>query len=126
MHVLAAGRDVVVHIEVREGVDSWKILERGRPKPFHQWREWGVPDPALFSIVNEIYEYYEARSAISIFQMLKFFSHYFLGFKLEIFDPRNIRNPICFSALSNGYVNNCQYDPVLCPNKLIYRQQIIS
>ena len=31
----------------------------------------------LFSIVNEFYEYYEARSAISLFQMNEFFSHIF-------------------------------------------------
>ena len=80
----------------------------------------------LFSIVNEIYEYYEARSAISLFQINKLFSHHFRGFKLEIFDPSNSCNPIRFPALSNEYSNDCRYDPVLCLNKLIYQQQINS
>ena len=74
----------------------------------------------LFSIVNEIYEYDEARSVISLFQMNELFSHHFRGFKLKIFDPRNSCNPIRFPALSNEYVNDCQYDLVLCPNTLIY------
>ena len=68
----------------------------------------------FFSIVNEIYEHHEARSAISLFQMNELFSHHFRGFKLKIFDPRNIRNQIRFSDLSNEYVNDCRYDPVLC------------
>ena len=59
----------------------------------------------FFSIVNEIYDYYEARSAISICQTNELFSHHFGGFKLEIFDPRNVRNPICFPNLSNEYVS---------------------
>ena len=58
----------------------------------------------LFSIVNEIYEYYKARSAISLFQMNELFSHHFWGSKLEIFDPRNVRKPICFPDLFNEYV----------------------
>ena len=52
----------------------------------------------LFYIVNEIYEYYKAQSAIGLFQMNELFSHYFRGFKLEIFDPRNSHNPIRFSS----------------------------
>ena len=59
----------------------------------------------LFSIVNEIYEYYKAQSAISLFQMNKLFSHHFWGFKLEIFDPHNVRKPIRFPVLSNKYVS---------------------
>ena len=55
----------------------------------------------LFSIVNEIYEYYKARSAISLFQMNELFSHHYWGFKLEKFDPPNSCNPIRFPALSN-------------------------
>ena len=62
----------------------------------------------LFSIVNEIYEYYEARSEISLFQMNEFISHHFRGFKLKIFDPRNVRDTIRFPYLSNEYVNDCQ------------------
>ena len=61
----------------------------------------------LFSIDNVIYKYYEARSAIILFQMNEFFSHHFQGFKLKIFDPRNIRKPIRFPNLSNKYVNDC-------------------
>ena len=80
----------------------------------------------FFSIVNEIYEYYEAQSAISLFQMNELLSHHFWGFKLEIFDPRNSRNPIISPALSNEYVNDCRYDPILCLNKLIYRRRITS
>ena len=57
-------------------------------------------------------------------QMFKLVSHHFLGFKLEIVDPHDVRNPIRFSALSNEYVNDCRNDPVLCPNKIIYRRQI--
>ena len=60
----------------------------------------------LFSIVNKIYEYYDARSAISLFQMNKLFSHHFRGSKLEIFDPRNVRKRIRFPDLSNKYVND--------------------
>ena len=78
----------------------------------------------FFSIVNEIYEHHEARSAISLFQMNELFSHHFRGFKIKISDPHNSRNPIRFTALSNAYSNDCQYDTVLCPNKLIYQQQI--
>ena len=59
----------------------------------------------LFYFVNEIYEYYEARSDISLFQMNEFFSHHLWGFKTEIFDPRNVRIPICFTNLSNKYVS---------------------
>ena len=59
----------------------------------------------LFSIVNEMYEYYKARSAISLFQMNELFSHHFRGSKLEIFDPRNVRKPIIFTDLSNEYVS---------------------
>ena len=62
--------------------------------------------------------------AISLFQMSALFSHHFWGFKLEIFNRHNSRNPIRFPALSNTYLHDCQYDPVLCPNKLIYRQKI--
>ena len=80
----------------------------------------------LFYIVNEIYEYYEARSAISLFQMKEFFSHHFRGFKLEIFDPHNSLNPIRFPTLSNKYSNDFWYDPVLCPNKIIYWRRINS
>ena len=58
--------------------------------------------------------------------MNELFSHHFWGSKLEISDPRNSRNPIRFPALSNTYSNDFRYDPVLCPNKLIYRQQINS
>ena len=57
----------------------------------------------LFSIVNEIYDYYKARSAISLFQMSELFSHHFQGFKLEIFHPCNIRKPIRFLDISNKY-----------------------
>ena len=57
----------------------------------------------LFYIVNKIYEYYEARSAISLFQINEFFSHHFRGFKIEIFDPHNVRNPIRSPDLSNEY-----------------------
>ena len=78
----------------------------------------------LFSIVNEIYEHSEAGSAISLFQMNELFSHHFRGFKLEISDPRNSRNPFRFPALSNTYSNDCRYNPVSCPNKLIYQRQI--
>ena len=80
----------------------------------------------LFSIVNEIYEYYEAPSAISLFRINEFFSHHFWGLKLEIFDPRNVRKLIRIPYLSNEYVNYFRYDPVLCPNKLIYRRQITA
>ena len=59
----------------------------------------------LFYIVNEIYEYYEARSAISLFQMNELFSHHFRGSKLKIFDPRNVGKPIIFPDLSNKYVS---------------------
>ena len=79
-----------------------------------------------FAIVNETYECYEARSVIRLFQMNKFFSHHFLCFKLEIFDPRNSCNPIRFTTLPNECVNDCRYNPVLCPNKLIYRRQITA
>ena len=58
----------------------------------------------LCSIVNEIYEYYEARSAISLFQMNEFFSRHFWGFKIKIFDPRNVRKPIRSLCISNDYV----------------------
>ena len=58
----------------------------------------------LFSIVNEIYEYYEAQIAISLFHMKELFSHHFRGFKLEIFNPNNVRKPIFFSGISNEYV----------------------
>ena len=58
-----------------------------------------------FSIINEIYEYYEARSDISIFQLNELFSHHFWGFKLEILDPSNVRKPIRFPDLSNKYVS---------------------
>ena len=58
----------------------------------------------LFSIVNEIYEYYEAQSSISLFRMNKLLSHHFWGIKIEIFDPRNVRKPIRFLDLSNKYV----------------------
>ena len=34
----------------------------------------------LFSIVNKIYEYYEARSAISLFRINELFSHPFVVF----------------------------------------------
>ena len=78
----------------------------------------------LFSIVNGICENYKARSAISLFQMNKFFSHHSRGFKLEISDKRNSCNPIRFPAISNKYSNDRRYDPVLCPKKLIYRQRI--
>ena len=80
----------------------------------------------LFSIVNEIYEYYKAPNAISLFQMNEFFHTIFGGFKLEIFNPRNSRNPIRFPTLSKEYSNDWQYDPVLFPNKLIYRRRINS
>ena len=80
----------------------------------------------LFSIVNEIYDFYEGRNAISQFQTNELFSHHFWCFKLEIFDPRNSRNPIRFTDFPSEYVNDCQYDPVLCPNKIIYRQQITA
>ena len=59
----------------------------------------------FFSVVNEIYDYYEAQSAIILFQINKLFSHQFWGFKLEIFDPRNVRNPINFHDLSNKYIS---------------------
>ena len=70
----------------------------------------------LFSIVNEIYEYYKAQSAISLFQINELFSQHFWGFKLEIFNPRNVRNPIRFPDLlkrvlldlSNRYINDCR------------------
>ena len=87
----------------------------GRYFPQHTPMDWGCPHyrflprpcliPAmLFSIVNEIYEYYEARSAISIFRMNKLFSHHFWYSKLEIFDSHNVRKPILFPDLSNEYV----------------------
>ena len=59
----------------------------------------------LFFIVNGIYEYHKARSAIILFQMNELFSHHFRGFKIEIFDPRNVRNPIRFPDLSNEYIS---------------------
>ena len=59
----------------------------------------------LFSIINEMYEYYEAQSIISLFQMNELFSHHFRGFKLEIFDPRNVCKPILFPDISNEYVS---------------------
>ena len=37
----------------------------------------------LFSVVNENYEYYEARTAIGLFQINELFSQRFRGFKLE-------------------------------------------
>ena len=45
----------------------------------------GYPPPhfLLFSIVNEIYDYYEALSTIILFQMNESFSQHFRGFKLE-------------------------------------------
>ena len=58
----------------------------------------------LFSIVDEIYEYYDARGAISLFQKNDFFSHHFWGLKLEICDTRNVRKQIIFPDLSNDYV----------------------
>ena len=58
----------------------------------------------LFIIINEIYEYYEARSAISLFRMNELFSHHFRCSKLEVFDSRNVRKPIRFTDLSNKYV----------------------
>ena len=66
------------------------------------------------------------RMAISLFQMKKMFSRHCWGYKPEIFDPRNSCNPIRFPALSNTYSNDCRYNPVLCPNKLIYRRQITA
>ena len=59
----------------------------------------------FFSIVNESYEYYDERSAISLFRINEFFSHHFWGLKLEIFDPRNVRKPIRIPYLSNEYVS---------------------
>ena len=59
----------------------------------------------LFFIVNKIYEYYEALSAISLFEMNEFFFTAFPGFQTRIFDPRNVRNPIRFTDLSNKYVS---------------------
>ena len=56
----------------------------------------------FFSIVNGNFKCYEARSAISLFQMKKLFSHHFQSFKLKIFYPRNSRNPIRFPALSTS------------------------
>ena len=78
----------------------------------------------LFYTVNEIYEHYEARSSISLFQINELFSRHFRSFKLEISDSCNSRNPICCPALSNTYSNDCRYDQVLCTNKLIYGQRI--
>ena len=53
----------------------------------------------LFSIVNKRYDHYEARTVIGLFWTNELFSHHFRGFKLEIFDPRNVRKPIQFSVL---------------------------
>ena len=39
----------------------------------------------LFSIVKDIYEYYKAQSAISLFQMNESSLQRFWGFKLEYF-----------------------------------------
>ena len=77
-----------------------------------------------FLFLMIFYEHYKAESAISLFQTNKLFSHHFRGFKLEISDPQNSRNPIRFPALSNTYSSECRYDPFLCQNKLIYRQRI--
>ena len=60
-----------------------------------------------FLLLIIIYKCYEARSAISIFQMNELFSHNFLCFKLKISDPRNSHNPIRFPALPKEYVNDC-------------------
>ena len=78
----------------------------------------------FFSIVNEIYDYYEARSAISLCQTNELFSHHFWGFKLEIFDSRNVQNLIRFSALSKEYVNDFRYNPVLCPKKIFTYEEL--
>ena len=59
----------------------------------------------LFPNVNEIYQYYEARSAISLFRMNEFFSHHFWGLKLKIFDPCNVRKPIRIPDISNNYIS---------------------
>ena len=59
----------------------------------------------LFSIVNEFYEYYEARSAISLFLMDELFSHHFWCSKLEILYSRNVRKPIRFPGHYNKYVS---------------------
>ena len=59
----------------------------------------------FFSIVNEIYEYYEAQSAISLFKNNELSSHHFRGLKIEICDPCNVRKPIRFTNISNEYVS---------------------
>ena len=72
---------------------------------YHLCRIYCIIRCLLFSIVNEIYDYYEAQSAISLFQINELFSYHFWGFKLKIFYPRNVRNPIRFPDLSNKYVS---------------------
>ena len=87
----------------------------------------------LFYIVNEIYEYHKAQSAISLFQMKELFSHRFRGFKLEYSTHATYATQSVFQIFltstsdhSNNYVNDCGYNPVLCPNKLIYQRQITA
>ena len=53
LQVLAADRDVGVHLKRKEGLDSWACLLQGRPGPFHQWRKWGVPDTGCGSPQEE-------------------------------------------------------------------------
>ena len=74
----------------------------------------------LFSIVNEIYENYQARSSISLFLKNELFSHHYRGLKLEICDPRNVREPICFPNLSNEYVSIFLLSTQLTANTIRY------
>ena len=78
----------------------------------------------LFSIVNEIYEYYKAQIFISLSQMKELFSRHFWVFKLEISNPRDSRNPIRFPALSNEYSNDCRYDSVLFPDNFFTDEKL--
>ena len=57
-----------------------------------------------FLLLRIIYVCYEAQGAISLFQMYEFFTM-FLGFQTQIFDTRNVRDPIRSANISNEYVS---------------------
>ena len=52
------------------------------------------------------------------------FFHTILGFQTWNIRSDKLSQSNLFPALSNKYLNDCWYNPVLCPNKLVYRQRI--
>ena len=56
----------------------------------------------VFFYCYEIYEYYEAQSAISLFQMNEFFSQRFRDFKLEYLIHATYAIPLVFPIFLTG------------------------